>query len=152
MKYRLMTAVAALAAVSFAAPASADAVWRAPTTDLVCSSLTISAPISGDPNLLPAGSSTFSVTVINKNGLAEKFNTKFGDFCYAVFTELQEACEHADTNYSYAKVDKKYTLTIAANGPAVPNQCPVTLGGIAGNSFSPSQGANITAIQVDAHQ
>ncbi len=63
----------------------------------------------------------FNVRVLNKNGLSLTFNVPFDDkdatkaqpasFCNVLWTQLNDACERSNDNYSYGKSDKAYTLT-----------------------------------------
>ncbi len=156
MKHRstARTAIGVLAAAWFAAPASADPLWRFPNTELVCDRLEVSGP-STDPNLLSVAPGTgFNVLVINKHGLSETFNVQSkggtpSGFCGFLYTKLQQACEQTDTKqYPHAKPVKNYVLSMAKNDKTIESQCPTTLGGVAGNAVGPNQGANITAVRV----
>ncbi len=80
MKYHLsaMAAIGALAAVSFAAPASAggQGLWMAGDNELVCQKLTLSAPKT-DTNLVGPGATSGNITVSNKKRLVFTFNFSF---------------------------------------------------------------------------
>ncbi len=124
MKYHLsaIAAVGALAAVSFAAPASADPIWSVNgSTNLVCESMTVSSALPPATGHTLFDKPAFNVRVLTKNGLSLTFNVPFDDsdatkaqpasFCNVLWTQLNEACERSNDNYSYGKSDKAFALS-----------------------------------------